>query len=122
MAIKSILTVDDSPTDLTFIKSILSDAGFTVYAAASGEAAVESALTHRPDLIFLDIVMPGMDGFATCRQLRDNQSTQGIPVVFVSSKSAKADRVWAQLQGGKALISKPYSADQIIEQINIIND
>jgi twitching motility two-component system response regulator PilH len=120
MRINKILVVDDSPADLTNIKNIVSEAGCTVISAMSGKEALEKAKSEKPDLIFLDIIMPDMDGYATCRQLHNDNVTKDIPVVFVTSKNQKADRVWAQMQGGKAFISKPYSADQIIDQIKVL--
>lgn len=117
MAINKVLVVDDSAADLTNIKNIVSEAGFIVVSASNGKEAVEKAKSEKPDLIFLDIIMPGMDGYATCRQLHSDSATREIPVVFVTSKNQKADRVWAQMQGGKAFITKPYSADQIVDQL-----
>ncbi len=111
------LVVDDSATDLTNIRAILQDAGWLVSTASSGEKAIERARSDRPNIIFLDIVMPQLDGFGTSRALGEDPSTRGIPVVFVSTKSTKADQIWAKAQGGKALISKPFSADQIMDAL-----
>jgi twitching motility two-component system response regulator PilH len=66
----------------------------------------------------MDIVMDRMDGYQACRELNQSTKTKDIPVVFVTSKNQKADRMWAEMQGGKALVSKPYTADQILEQIS----
>lgn len=117
MPIQKVLVVDDSPTELANIRSILSDSGLQVVSAASGEEAVNMARMERPDLIFMDIVMPGMDGFAACREISHDTTTRDIPVVFVSVKNQKADRLWAQMQGGRGFISKPFVADDIIEQL-----
>ncbi len=120
MAANKVLVVDDSPADLANIKGIVSDAGCTVYTATTGLEAIEKAKEKRPDVIFLDILMPDMDGFEACRQLCADGDTKDIPIVFVTSKSQKADRMWAQMQGGKALVAKPYTADEIIDQINAL--
>lgn len=117
MTINTIMVVDDSLDQLNKIQGIVSDAGFQSIAAQSGQEALKNAIEHQPDLIFMDIVMPDMDGFATCRELKKNAMTKNIPVIFVSSKDQEADKVWAQLQGAKAYITKPYTADQIIDQI-----
>lgn len=117
MPINKVLVVDDSPTELANICSILSDTGLEVVSASSGEEAIDKAREEHPDLIFMDIVMPGMDGFAACREISHDSSTRDIPVVFVSVKNQKADRLWAQMQGGKGFISKPVVADDIIEQL-----
>lgn len=117
MAVNKVLVVDDSSADLVNIKNIVSEAGCNVISATNGKEAVAKAKAEKPDLIFLDIIMPDMDGYATCRQLSNDISTKNIPIVFVTSKNQKADRLWAQMQGGKAFVSKPYSSDQIIDQI-----
>jgi twitching motility two-component system response regulator PilH len=120
MTIKKVLVVDDSPTDLANIKSIVADTGCLVVTASNGKEAVEKARSEKPDLIFLDIVMPDQDGFSTCRTLTSENSTKDIPVVFVSSKDQKADRLWAQMQGAKGYIIKPYVANDIIDQIKAL--
>jgi twitching motility two-component system response regulator PilH len=116
MAVK-VLVVDDSPTDLANIKSIIADAGYLVLTASNGKEAIAKAKAEKPELVFLDIIMPDQDGFSTCRMLANDSGTKDIPVVFVTSKNQKADRIWAQMQGAKGYITKPYSADEIIEQL-----
>jgi twitching motility two-component system response regulator PilH len=118
MPIKKVLVVDDSQVDRLNIQNIVSDAGYTVIAAASGQEAIEKATAEKPDLIFMDVVMQQMDGYQACREITHNEGTKDIPIVFVTSKGQKADRMWAEMQGGKALVQKPYTPDQIIEQIN----
>tara|TARA_R110002096_G_scaffold147290_3_gene307060 strand:+ start:374 stop:736 length:363 start_codon:yes stop_codon:yes gene_type:complete len=113
-----ILVVDDSPADLQNIKSIVTNAGHTVITASSGKEAVLKAKEMHPDMIFMDVIMDNTDGFEACREIISDRDTKNIPVVFVSSKCQKADRVWAELQGGKALIGKPYTEDEIVSQIN----
>ncbi|MGF1525380.1 MAG: PleD family two-component system response regulator [Candidatus Competibacterales bacterium] len=120
MSINKILVVDDSAAELNFLKTIVSEAGFAVVAAQSGQEALDIARQEHPDLIFLDIIMPDMDGFATCRELHNDPTTKDIPVVFVTSKNQKADRLWAQMTGAKAFITKPYTADVIIDQIKAL--
>lgn len=117
MAINKILVVDDSPAELENIRNIVADAGYQVISARNGREAIDAARAEHPDLIFMDIIMPDMDGYATCRELTHDSATKNIPVVFVTSKNQKADRLWAQMQGGKAFIAKPYEADDIIDQI-----
>jgi twitching motility two-component system response regulator PilH len=112
-----VLVVDDSLTDLTNIKAILQEAGWMVSTASNGEAALLKAKADRPNIVFLDIVMPDLDGYGTSRMLGEDPATKGIPVVFVSTKNTKADQVWAKAQGGKALISKPYASEQIIDAL-----
>jgi len=121
MAINKVLLVDDSPTDLANIRNIVADAGYSVLTASSGNEAIEVAINEMPDLIFMDIVMEGADGYDACREITQNGNTKNIPVVFVTSKNQKADRVWAELQGGKAFITKPYTPEQILDQISNLN-
>jgi twitching motility two-component system response regulator PilH len=117
MTINTILICDDSQTDLLNLKNALADTPCRLITASNGDEAVEKAKSEQPDVIFLDIVMPGMDGYAACRTLRDDPETQHIPVIFVSSKHQRADRVWAQMQGAKDLIAKPYEAKEITEKL-----
>ena len=114
---KKILVVDDSSTDLLKLKEVVADTGHTVVTATSGVEAVKKAKTEKPDLIFMDIVMDEMDGYKACRDISRDPVTKDIPVVFITSKNNRADLIWAEKQGGKALISKPYTDDQILEQI-----
>lgn len=118
MAIRKVLVCDDSATDITNIKGIVEDAGYPVVMARNGAEALSKAKSEKPDIIFLDILMPEMDGYATCRKLQEDADTKDIPVIFVTSKGQKADRLWAQMQGGKDLIAKPYTPDQIIAKLN----
>lgn len=112
------MVVDDSPADLQNLKLIVTNAGHTVITASSGNEAVKKAMSMKPDMIFMDVLMENKDGFEACREIISNKETKNIPVVFVSSKCQKADHVWAELQGGKCLIGKPYTEAQIVEQIN----
>lgn len=114
---KKALIVDDSAADLANLKAILDDAGCAVVTATGGAEAVTKAKTEKPQIIFMDVVMPDMDGYEACRQLAADGDTKAIPIVFVTSKGQKADKVWGELQGAKAHVGKPYSADQIIDQL-----
>lgn len=118
MSISKILVVDDSTVDRMNIQNIIADAGYNVIAASSGQEAIEKASVEKPDLIFMDVVMQQMDGYQACREITHNEATKDVPIVFVTSKGQKADRMWAEMQGGKGLVQKPYTPDQIIEQIN----
>lgn len=120
MAIKKVLVVDDSLTDLNNIKNIVSEAGCLVSTATNGEEALTKARAEKPDLIFLDILMPDQDGFSICRKLGQGNDTRAIPVVFVTCKNQKADRVWAQMQGAKGYITKPYTPQAILEQLQAL--
>lgn len=111
---KKVLVVDDSPVDLMHLQGILADAGMLVITAASGAEAVAKAKSDKPELILMDVNMPGLDGFSAVRQLGQDPLTKVIPVIFVTSKDQKADRVFAQMLGAKGFVTKPYTAAQIL--------
>lgn len=116
-----ILVVDDAPVLLNNIKQIISDTGYIVSTATSGKEAIDKAKSEKPKMIFMDIIMPEMDGYEACRNLSKDPDTKDIPVIFVTTKNQKADKMWAQMQGGKGFISKPYEPEQIIDQIKEFN-
>ncbi|EDY85794.1 response regulator receiver domain protein [gamma proteobacterium HTCC5015] len=117
MDIKKVLVVDDSEADLGYIQTIVKDAGYETITAVSGSEAIRIAKSQKPDLIFMDIIMDGTDGYEACRTLHRDPETKDIPVIFVSSKNQKADRIWAELQGGKGYVTKPAEPDQLMDQI-----
>jgi twitching motility two-component system response regulator PilH len=114
---KKVLVVDDAPVDAQNLQRIFSDAGWVVISASSGAEAITKAKAEVPDLIMMDVNMPGLDGFSATRQLMQDPTTKGIPVVFVTSKDQKADRVFAQMLGAKGFVTKPYTSDQILSAI-----
>lgn len=114
---KTVLVVDDSLPMLINLEKIVADQGYNVIRASSGKEAVAKAKSDHPDMIFMDIVMDDMDGYGACREIVKGEGTSDIPVVFVSTKHQKADRMWAERQGGKALITKPFTEEQIHEQL-----
>lgn len=112
-----ILCVDDSPAMLSLFEKIVRDEHLEYFSASNGSDAIECAISKHPDLIFLDIVMLGMDGFAVMRELQKDARTAGIPVVFASSKNQKADHAWAKMQGAKGFITKPIDEQMVVEEI-----
>ncbi len=112
-----VLIVDDSPAELANLRSILSDAGWHSVTATNGADAVAKAVSEKPTLILMDIIMPDMDGYEACRTLQKSAETKAIPVVFISSKNQKADHMWAKMQGAKGLIGKPYEASVILDTL-----
>ncbi len=114
---RKILIVDDAQVDRSNLEKIVSGAGYQTLLADSGAQALERAKRDKPDLIFMDVNMPGMDGFAATRQLKADSATKDIPIVFVTSKNQKADMAWGQMLGAKGYVGKPYSNEQILEQL-----
>lgn len=117
MAIKKVLVVDDSTTDLTNLEQICAAAGYDVITATCGVEAVAKANSENPDAVLLDVMMSDMNGFQVCRLLTSNEATQHIPIVLVSSKVEQTDRIWGEQQGAKAYITKPFTPDQILNQL-----
>lgn len=117
MTVHKVLCVDDSAAELGIIKQIVLNANLDVVTATNGKDAILLAKSERPDLIFLDIVMSDMDGFAVMRELHHDPATKDIPVVFVSSKSQKADLAWAKMQGASGFVPKPASEQAILDEI-----
>ena len=116
---KKILVVDDTSAHLQKMKEIVSGAGYQVITASSGKEAVAKAKTEIPDMIFLDIVMDDLDGYGACREITRNEETKNIPVVFVSTKKQRADKLWAEKQGAKALLSKPIEETEIVKHLQM---
>jgi twitching motility two-component system response regulator PilH len=117
---RKVLSIDDSLVDQAHIKSILVQMGFSVVTAGSGAEGVAKAKSEKPEIIFLDVVMDGMDGYEACRVLRESPETKDIPVVFVTSKGQKVDKVWGQLQGGKGHVHKPATLENVSGELKLI--
>lgn len=109
-----VLIVDDSPTETHKLKTMLEKNGHFVFAAATGEAGVALALKERPDVVLMDIVMPGLNGFQATRQLSKLPETANIPVIIVTTKDQQTDRVWGMRQGAKAYLAKPITSEILI--------
>ena len=115
-----ILIVDDSPTEVHVFKSILEKNNFTVISADNAEAGISMAKSEKPDLVLMDVVMPGMNGFQATRALTKDPETSSIPIIIVTTKDQETDRVWGLRQGAKDYISKPVSEDDLISKIKSI--
>jgi len=113
----TILFVDDSPTTLEMLFDFLTHAGFKVLIARDGESAIQIAQSDCPDVIFLDIIMPGMDGFETCRRLKANESTQDIPIIFITALSQTAVVVKGFQLGAVDFIIKPSQKEIILARV-----
>ena len=118
MAKKKVLVVDDTAAHLQHLADIVSTAGYHVITATSGREAIEKSKAEKPNMIFLDIVMDDLDGYGACREITRSEETKDIPVVFVSTKNQRADKLWAEKQGAKALLSKPVESSQIVDSLD----
>ncbi len=113
-----ILIVDDSPTEAHVLKSILEKNGFATAVAESGVEGIERARSLKPDLVLMDVVMPGLNGFQATRQLTKDPETSDIPVIIVTTKDQETDRVWGLRQGAKDFLTKPVSEQRLMEKVN----
>ena len=113
----TILVVDDAQTDRELMARVVNASGHRAMIAIDGKEAVVLAKQFRPALIFLDVVMPGMDGFAACRQLTRDPDTCTIPIVLVTSKSNESDVFWGKKQGASDHIAKPWDPGRIADLI-----
>ncbi len=114
----NILIVDDSPTETFRFKEILTKHGFATMEANNGAEGVTMAKTQQPDLILMDVVMPGVNGFQATRQITRASETKHIPVIIVSTKDQATDRLWGKRQGAKDYLVKPVEEMKLIETIN----
>lgn len=112
-----VLIVDDSPTEQHVLTQVLEKNGFETLVASDGEEAISMAETSQPDLILMDVVMPGMNGFQATRQLSRNPGTSTIPVVMVTSKDQETDRVWGLRQGAVDYLMKPVKQDDLLAAV-----
>ena len=115
---KTVLVVDDSKTDYLYIEKILSTGGYNVMYAQSAEEGIEKAKEKQPDCILMDVVMPELNGFQATRILTRDVATADIPVVMLSSKSQKTDKVWAERQGAKNYITKPADPELLLSTLS----
>ncbi len=115
-----ILVVDDSPTEVFVIRRALEQHGYQTAAAADGEEGFRMAKSLKPDLIFMDIVMPGVNGFQATRQLARDPETKNIPVVMVTSKGQDTDRIWGMRQGAVDYLIKPVTPQALVEKAQAV--
>lgn len=113
----NILIIDDSPTEVYKLTTILERYNYTVQVASSGEEGLKMAQVTRPDLILMDVVMPGVNGFQATRQLSRNAVTKDIPVIIVSTKDQDTDKVWGMRQGARAYLVKPVVESQLLKAV-----
>jgi twitching motility two-component system response regulator PilH len=120
MTIKTIMVVDDSPTDRAFVEGVLKKRGYKVVSAASGELAVERSKADMPDLILMDVVMPGLNGFQATRAITREEKTKHIPVIICTTKDQETDRIWGLRQGARDYITKPLDEGELLAKIQAL--
>ena len=121
MPVHKILLVDDSKTELHFLSELLRRQGYSVRTAESGDEALRRLAEDRPDLVLMDVVMPGQNGFQLTRTITRDPRYAGLPVILCTSKNQETDRVWGMRQGAKDYLIKPVQADDLIAKIKLID-
>ena len=120
MTIKKVLVVDDSPTERYFLTELLTRNGFHVSAAENAEEALIKVKAVEPDLILMDVVMPGQNGFQLTRQISRDPAMQHIPIIMCTSKNQQTDRIWGLRQGARDYVTKPVKAEELLGKIAAI--
>ena len=117
MPIKKILVVDDSPTERHILSEMLGKGGYQVVTLESGDEAVAKVQEIMPDLILMDVVMPGLNGFQATRSIAKNEATKHIPIIICTTKGQETDKIWGLRQGAKDYIVKPIAAAELLQKI-----
>ena len=120
MSIRKILIVDDSPTERHVLNDMLTKAGYEVVASDNGEDAILKARTVKPDLILMDVVMPGLNGFQATRAISRDPATRSVPIILCTSKTQETDKIWGMRQGARDYIVKPVNRDELIAKITAL--
>ena len=122
MAIQKILIVDDSPTERYYLTDILVKNGFSVSTAENGEEAMLKIKADKPQLILMDVVMPGANGFQVTRAIARDPELADVPIIICSTKNQETDRIWGLRQGARDYIVKPVDADVLLAKIAALSD
>ncbi len=117
MPIQNILLVDDSKTELHFLSDLLVKRGYSVRTAENGEEAMKRLAEGKPDLILMDVVMPGQNGFQLTRAITRDPRFSDVPVIMCTSKNQETDKVWGMRQGASEYVVKPIDAEELITKI-----
>jgi twitching motility two-component system response regulator PilH len=120
MPIRNVLVVDDSKTELMYLSEILRKAGYAVTTAESGDDALRRMEQSKPDLILMDVVMPGRNGFQLTRGISRDPRYAGVPIIMCTSKNQETDRVWGMRQGASDYITKPVDQAELIGKIKAL--
>jgi twitching motility two-component system response regulator PilH len=120
MPIKNILVVDDSPTDRQYLSDILTKSGYKVTTADSAEDALSKVKQSPPDLVLMDVVMPGQNGYQATRTLTKDEATKHIPVIICTTKGQETDKLWGMRQGARDYIVKPVSQSDLLAKISAL--
>ena len=117
-----VLVIEDDPDQRRFLERMLAGSGWRVVAAADGEAGLLVAAEQRPDAIVLDIMMPRLNGYQTCRRLKADPATSAIPVIIATTKDQPADEFWAKEVGADAFLAKPLDIRDLLDLLNRLTE
>jgi twitching motility two-component system response regulator PilH len=120
MAIHKVLVVDDSKTEIMFMTDLLVKHGFSVRSAENAEDAFRKLAEEKPDLILMDVVMPGQNGFQLTRAISRDPQFADVPIIMCTSKNQETDRVWGMRQGARDYITKPVDAAELMAKIRVL--
>jgi twitching motility two-component system response regulator PilH len=120
MAVKKILVVDDSPTERHVLGEVLMRHGYAVIFADSGEKAIALSIGELPDLILMDVVMPGMNGYQATRTISRDEATRHIPIIMCTSKNQETDKIWGMRQGAQDYMVKPIDHAALLAKIKAL--
>jgi twitching motility two-component system response regulator PilH len=109
----TILIIDDTPSEAALMSSVVQKLGHNAQSVSDGETGIATARTLKPALILLDVVMPNLDGFSTCRRIKKDPELAKTPVIMVTSKNQDSDRFWAEKQGASGFVTKPFTPDSL---------
>ena len=120
MGIRKIMVVDDSATERHMLRDLLTKAGYEVVSCESGDDAIVKARQVKPDLILMDVVMPGLNGFQATRAISRDPETKSIPVIMCTSKSQETDKIWGLRQGARDYVVKPVDREMLLAKISAL--
>lgn len=114
----TVLLVDDEPNILVALEYLVKQAGYRVVKAQNGEQALSAMAEHRPAIVVLDVMMPGMDGFETARRIRNDEANEEVRIIFLTAKGTQEDRFRGYANGGEIYLTKPFDNEELINTIN----
>lgn len=121
MTIQKVLVVDDSKTELMYMTNLLQKNGFAVKTAENAEEAFRRLAEEKPDLILMDVVMPGQNGFQLTRAISRDPLYSDVPIIMCTSKNQETDRVWGLRQGARDYVTKPIEVSELLAKISALN-
>lgn len=114
MSKMKVLVVDDSPTDLKLMSQPFLSRGYELVTATDGEEALKKAEAEQPDLMVLDVIMPKLNGFKVCRQIKSSATLKNIKIILLTSKNQESDKFWGEKQGADAYMTKPFTEEDLL--------